>query len=157
MTGADKIKVGDRVWLGRGSFPKSQLRPVVKVTATQIVVAWTPTYSNRFRRDGGYRIGGGMLAEHITGIATKAECLEWDRKKAAAREAADKKKAAEAAIDKRRLELLGAFRSDNIQVAQEQWGTESERAGKWEVEVHYLSEEQVRELAKWLDWNARMK
>ena len=147
-----KLKAGDRVWVGKLYSDGSglSLKTVARVTPTQIVIDWNGNgrYLTRYKKDGGWAIGGGMLAEHIFRLAESNECAQWDAKRERERQAAQAEADAEAALKAKRLELDGLFRSEHVSVDTESWGTESERTGKWTVEFHCLTEDQVRQLAK---------
>ena len=146
-----KLKAGDRVWVGKLYSDGSglSLKTVARVTPTQIVIDWNGNgrYLTRYKKDGGWAIGMGMFAEHIFGLAESNECAQWDAKRERERQAAQDKADAEAAAEKKRLELNGLFAAPDL-VHKEQWGNAAERAGKWTVEFHNLTEDQVRQLAK---------
>lgn len=155
------LKVGDRVWIGKQRYgiKSAQLRPVSRLTRTQIVVAFTSTYEQRFKRDNGYRIGGGMFSDDIIGVADESECAEWDVKKA--REANE---AHAAYVEDERLKALRAELSALFPMADdkfyetagctyikhEEWGESKNRKGLWTVEIHNLNEQQVRDFARLL-------
>src|ERR1700679_2613589 len=74
-TAFGSLKAGDRVWVGKNRSDRGSIRTVFKTTQTQIVLDWNGngSYLPRYRMDG-YRIGGGMFSEHISGVATKEKC-----------------------------------------------------------------------------------
>jgi hypothetical protein len=146
-----KLKAGDRVWVGKLYSDGSglSLKSVAKVTPTQIVIDWNGNgrYLTRYKKDEGWPIGAGVFAASIFGLATPTECARWDAKQERERQAERAKADAEAATEKKRLELNGLFAAPDP-VHKEQWGNSAERAGKWTVEFHNLTEDQVRQLAK---------
>ena len=152
MFDCSQLKVGDRVWVGKLYSDGSglSLKTVARVTTTQIVIDWNGNgrYLTRYKKNGGWRIGGEVLSGNITRLATPAECAAWaareERQRLAAKSKADK----EAALEAKRLELDVLFPGTHSNVTAEQWGSERGQAGKWTVEFHYLTEEQVRMVAR---------
>ena len=145
-----QLKAGDRVWVGKLYSDGSgrQIKTIAKVTTTQIVIDWNGNggYCPRYRKGGGYAIGGGRFADNITGLATSDECAAWDAKQERERKAAQVKADAEAAIESKRSRLYQEFRSDRVSVTTESWG--QVRVEEWTVEFHYLTEDQVRAVAR---------
>jgi hypothetical protein len=143
------LKAGDRVWIGRSQYGRwaGKICEVVKVTRTQAVVKITPTYECRFKLDGGFQIGAGMFADQILDRATSQECKAWDEKQQREKQEAERKQAEKEATERKRSELGALFGGDATYVHEEQYGSEAERIGKWTVEFHNLTEEQVRNLA----------
>ena|ERR1700734_2436414 len=139
------VRPGDRVWLGR-SNQKTRIVPVVKVTPTQIVTAWSSTYQVRYRTHSGFRVGGSFMSEHIIEVATLAECNAWDaQQEKAAKISAAKAHAAEL-LEEERVSLVSMF-GHSCHVTPESWGIDSERAGFWSLELHFITKDQIARIA----------
>ena len=143
------LKAGDRVWLGHDNR-KGVIKVVHHLTATQVVVDLDGRgFLVRYKVDNGERVGRSFMAESIVDVATPEECQMWD-----ARQAQERQKEAESNAEKKRIEakrqaLYNLFGLDvmDVWVRAERWGKEAERKGKWTVELHNLTEEQVAALA----------
>src|ERR1044071_7643483 len=82
------IKVGDRVWISAqyGGSDKHEIRTIKRLTPTQIILDGQWEKYNRYQRGKSSRYGAheptyygiGMSSGRITGMATKAECEQWD-------------------------------------------------------------------------------
>jgi len=146
-----KIKAGDRVWLGDIRKEQTSIHTIDRVTDTQFIIRPDPKSDQvwRFKRTGGTyrytgsRVGGTFMSDYITALATPAECEKWD-----ADQVEYKRHRAEAELQRRlydakRTELC-ELGGQGIHVTGESWGRSEERAGQWELTVHYLNEAQVR-------------
>lgn len=137
-----EIKAGDRVWIGTYRDHRRLIVTVSRITPTQIV-AGDGYY--RYQRLTGARIGIGQMS--IYGFATPEECARWDQKQAdeqTAREARDR----ETADKEAQRKGMEALFQGSVTVHDAQWGTEAERAGKFDVCFYGLTEAGVRELAE---------
>jgi hypothetical protein len=144
-----KIKVGDSVWMGDSTFPcKGGIRTVVKLTATQIIVQLNSTYAQRYRREDGYRVGGGSFTDRITGIATEDEIYAFVAKQKADLAEQRRKEDKRTAEENKRKTLNGLFEREHVWVGTNEFSNE---AGTYKVSLECLSERAVRELARILN------
>lgn len=143
------IAVGDKVWMGDSNWPcKGGIKPVVKITASQIVVQFTDKYEERFRRADGYRIGGGSFSNHIMGVATAAEIKTFDAKTKAENARRKRKEDERTAAEDKRKELGALFTREHVWVGTNEF-TNDQRTFK--VSLEGLTEKSVRELARILN------
>ena len=149
MTDFTTIKPGDSVWLRQGCFEKTGLVTVDKITQTQIVARYrgigTATY--RFKRDGGWRIGGGFWSDHLSHVATETEVARWDAVQAAKQKAVAKADRQEQLLEAECERLTALFGQKYIYVRW--WGGSDPAKGKnkFTVEIHRLSKSEVEKLA----------
>lgn len=146
----EKLKAGDRVWMmspfGRG---KSEIKTVHKTTRTQVVidVNGDGSYLRRYNMEG-YLLGKHLWSEHIGPLATPQECASWDAQQERKRIQANIAYESRQATERQRVHLCGLFSADNnAEVSTESYGSERERADRWTVSFHFLSTEQVKQLA----------
>lgn len=149
------IKPGDRVWVSLG-YKVTTLKTVLRTTADQVVLDWWGDGKClvRYRRIGGQEIGS--KNRRLIGKAIPRECELWDAMRADEERNKQEiwKNAQELQIRKR--DLLAEFKGiEGVLVEEESWGTEEEQAGKWTVQLHYMSTEQVKELARFIRTHAR--
>lgn len=134
------IKVGDRVWLGNTNFAHKRIRQVMRLTDTQIILG--VSRYDRFQRANGYQIGAGGFTEWITGVATKEEIVEYEKKLAKEKKDREDQQKESEALTLRRHQLNDlfegcAYTSENM-----------EGKGTWDVTFHNLTDRQVLELAE---------
>ena len=140
------LKAGDRVWLGPYNL-KIAIKAVHHTTATQVVIDLNGRGClTRYKINGGWRIGGSFMSDHITGVATLKECQEWDARQAQERQEKEELNAEKERGEAKRQALDNLF-GDYVSVCAEGWGADEERKGKWTVKFHNLTEEQVVALA----------
>src|ERR1700679_1341061 len=94
-----------------------------------------------------------IASEVVCSLSTLAEWLprrsapSWDAQKSAEVAETERKERAAVELELKRQKLSEAFGSTGVLVKTEDWGYESERLGKLQIEFHDLSEDSVRELA----------
>lgn len=129
-----KIKVGDKVVMGRSAYPdheSNRIEVVTRLTATQIVVG-----SDRYRLNG-YRCGGSCFMDAILRVAS-----EKDIERRAGYDAKRKAEAQEREATQEFLRKLSAlFKNADVY-------RYNSKEDIFRVEFHGLSEAQVRDLAK---------
>jgi hypothetical protein len=161
----NEIKVGDRVWVGESGLGKKHARivPVLSRTLTLISVPYAGNGSphdfriTQWEHDGSwhaYESPSRQFGEQIFGIATPAECAEWEKQQAEKSAELHRQYEARVHADSVKAELQslldsGEVRNVNyIQVANADWGTREENCGLFDVHFRGLTESEVRELAK---------
>jgi hypothetical protein len=144
------LKPGDKVWVGTNNFPNSKILPIYKMTRTQVVLRPNgpgSAYEQRFKIDGGWRIGGYMMADNITGIPDAYEITEYDRKQEIARVKRELEEAEQKRIDGLRAEIANLF-PDYLNASV------SECSNRWTIEFSGLTESDARELAERINHGA---
>lgn len=130
------ISQGDKVVIGSPQYPTAEsnrIETVKKVTATQIVIS---DYE-RYRRGNGYRVGGSMFSESILRVASPKDI---ERRTERDRKSQEEKYKRQKESDF--LKSLSAL-FENADVHRYNRQEDSFR-----VELHGLSEKQVRRLAE---------
>jgi hypothetical protein len=146
------IKVGDRVWLSApwGGGDKGEIRTVKRLTPSQIILDGKHERYNRYQRGKPSRYsnheptyyGIGMASGSITGVATKAECEQWDAEQERKRVAAAKAQAQRDADEHKKNEL-NALLPAKASVS----GPHRNTWGEWQIGI-YATESEVREVAR---------
>jgi len=137
-----KIKVGDKLWIGEGSYPCSRgIKEVTRVTDTLIIIEKGKERWERFRKTDGYQIGRMVFSNYIGGVATEAEVKAYDAEQLRKTAEEIRKLKEQQAIDNTRNELDALFNNEAIYVRQEYHPV------GFSVTFSGLTEEQVRELA----------
>jgi preprotein translocase subunit YajC len=136
-----QLQPGDHVWVGRSGFPCSDgIKLVDRITKTQIVVKSNENYEMRFGRITGYRIGGGSFSNHITGIATHQEVVEYEEELQRKADEAAQARAKRERTQEKQKELNLLFHHDHrIYVQADEDG--------WTVRFARLTEQEVVDLA----------
>ena len=133
------------MWLGSYRYPHQGIETVEKITNTQIVM--DSGFNQRYRRASGDRIGGLWDSPAIHSVATPEECAAWDQEqleKRTAREACDRERTERNAKRKGLADLFQV----SVYISDADYGNESRRSGKFDVQFLDLTEAEVRELAE---------
>lgn len=161
----EKIKVGDRVWVSAryGGDERGTLKTVARLTPTQIILDGIEKY-NRYQRGKPSRYGDkepqyyGIAGAdgRLTFIATTAECEEWDAVKERERLEAEARVSRQQSAEAKRDELTALFSKDpepnrGTYARDATYGDREFRAGRYDVTLHSLTEEEVRALAERLN------
>jgi hypothetical protein len=138
------IKNGTKLlWLGRHGKRDGGILEVMRMTATQFVLARPsqPTYVVRIRRDSGFEVGGTMFCYKVTSIASPEEVAAYDAKEAQEKAEYEQRQTAEKLLKEKQQSLSDLFK-DGAYVT-----TETHCSG-FSVKLSGLTEEQVKTLAK---------
>jgi len=73
------LNLGDRVWVGDSRNPRRAIKTVVRTTSTLIVLGTSEL--DRYKKNG-YQWTRVSNPDYISGLATPAECAEYDAKQA---------------------------------------------------------------------------
>jgi hypothetical protein len=146
------IQVGDRVWISAkwGGGDRGEIKTVKRLTPKQIILDGKYERYNRYHRGKPSRFspyeptyyGIGMSDGSITGIATAAECKQWDaeqERKRLEQVEAQTKQSAEEAKRKELDDLLPG----KVGIS----GPHRNTHGEWSVSI-YATESEVREVAE---------
>jgi len=133
----EDIKAGNRVWMEQWRN-RRHIETVRRITATQIVLG-SGGQSDRYYRQNGYKIGRFGNSPSIVGIATPAECAEWDAKQATEHQAEQARQADQAHRQQECERLSRLFPEDA-------WVHEGVK-GTWELSMTSLTTAEVEALA----------
>jgi len=93
---------------------------------------------------------GRWMVGRISRLATPEECAQWDAEQERKRKAAEDKKSAEDARNAKMAELRELFSPDSetnkTRITNAAW-TDDQRAGKFDITFHGLTEDDIREIA----------
>jgi hypothetical protein len=153
------IKAGDRVWVGNYRSPRfSGIKAVSRLTPTQVIIDWhgNGKYEKRYKRGDAkstalYCVGGSTMGDFVSGIATESEYAAWDAAVAEDEARKAKEAAAKQAREDWRQSLAESFGDDEfVSVGHEYWNGSQSPADKFHVDIHMLSADQVRSLARFV-------
>ncbi len=137
---AQNLKVGDRVWVGRRCFPRSEgIRVVVRLTASLIILEPDNDFS-RFSRHNGFQKGGARES-FISGLATPEECAQAEAEATLRAKAADDRKKREEETARLSAEASNLFKGV---------GDSARRGpgGGYSVQLEFLSLDEVGMIAQ---------
>jgi hypothetical protein len=128
---------GDRVWIGNNRNPRRSIKTVVRTTSTLIVLGTSEL--DRYKKNG-YQWTRVSNPDYISGLATPAECAEYDAKKASEDQERQQQQQERDRIEAERSRLNGllpptAYVSDFVN-------------GRWSLTLENLSTSDVERMAE---------